>query len=118
MRYEIPCLVTIQGLPKVFERVFRIMLLKNLKKCISFRLNFCLWYLQTDYGLQASNNQSINLRYVSHNAVQRPIAASPEEKKVAHMIKTQNVSLKKNQKEVNKLLDKIVAAIELSCGGK
>lgn len=52
------------------------------------------------------------------NVVQCPLAAFPEENKVVDMIKTQNVNIKKQQEEFNKLLDKIVAAIELSCGGR
>ena len=64
-----------------------------------------------------SNNQSINLRYVSHKVVQCPLAGFPEENKVTDMIKTRKVSIKKQQEDVSKLLEKIVAAIELSCGG-
>ena len=49
---------------------------------------------------------------------QCPLAAIPEENKVAVMINTEKVSIKKQQEAVNKLLEKIVAAIELSCGGR
>ena len=42
-------------------------------------------------------------------------SASHEEQKVADMIDKQNVDIKKRQEKVNKVLDKIAAAIELSC---
>ena len=64
------------------------------------------------------NNQSVILRCVSQNVVQCLLTAFTEENKVADMIKTQNVNIKKQQEDVKELLDKIVAAIELSCGGR
>ena len=54
----------------------------------------------------------------SDYVVQCSLSASHEEKKVADMINKQNVDIKKRQEEVNKLLDKIAAAIELSCAGR
>ena len=47
-------------------------------------------------------------------------ASTTEEKlrKVADVVKRQNVEIKKEQEEVNKLLMKIEAAIEVSCAGK
>ena len=65
-----------------------------------------------------SYNQTVNLCHVSHNVFQCPLAAFSEEKDVADMIKAEKVNIKKQQEDVNKLFEKIVAAIELSCGGR
>lgn len=59
----------------------------------------------------------INLRYASSNASHYLLTGSPEEQKVAAMIQKQNDEIKKQQEDVHKLLEKIVAAIELSCSG-
>ena len=83
-----------------------------------FVLKIFLGYSLKNSKCIFSNNQSINLRYVSQNVVQCPLAGFPEKNKVADMIKTRKVSIKKQQEDVNKLLEKIVAAIELSCGGR
>ena len=45
------------------------------------------------------------------------LTGSPEEMKVAAAIKKQNDEIKKQQEDVHKLLDKIIAAIELNCSG-
>ena len=85
---------------------------------IRYYVNFWLNAAKTKPN-QANQDidQKANIRYASYNTSNYLLTGSPEERKVAAAIKKQNDEIKKQQEDVHKLLDKIIAAIELSCSG-